>query len=295
MLGGKTMKFRKIFVAAAAAVMTFSAAGCGGGGSVMETAAVEELLTLSQETMATVESMAAEITMEMDMAMGEEAIETTTVANILTKQDPMQMQMDMYVVMEDGSEAQQMMMYAEEAEGKLRTYMYSADTWYAQTMEIGDLGQYDAEASMELYLNNIESFAATAEEDINGTKTTRIEGIIARDAMEEAIQNSGVADSAASLGVTEEQMQEMYADMGDLPIVLWIDAEGYVLKYEMDMTEMMQKIMDTAMGAVGETETEPSVSITKTSISMICSDFNNVEEIVIPAEAKSASFLTTEE
>ena len=295
MLGGKTMKFRKIFVAAAAAVMTFSAAGCGGGGSVMETAAVEELLTLSQETMATVESMAAEITMEMDMAMGEEAIETTTVANILTKQDPMQMQMDMYVVMEDGSEAQQMMMYAEEAEGKLRTYMYSADTWYAQTMEIGDLGQYDAEASMELYLNNIESFTATAEEDINGTKTTRIEGIIARDAMEEAIQNSGVADSAASLGVTEEQMQEMYADMGDLPIVLWIDAEGYVLKYEMDMTEMMQKIMDTAMGAVGETETEPSVSITKTSISMICSDFNNVEEIVIPAEAKSASFLTTEE
>lgn len=289
------MKFRKIFVAAAAAVMTFSAAGCGGGSSVMETAAVEELLTLSQETMATVESMAAEITMEMDMAMGEEAIETTTVANILTKQDPMQMQMDMYVVMEDGSEAQQMMMYAEEAEGKLRTYMYSADTWYAQTMEIGDLGQYDAEASMELYLNNIESFTATAEEDINGTKTTRIEGIIARDAMEEAIQNSGVADSAASLGVTEEQMQEMYADMGDLPIVLWIDAEGYVLKYEMDMTEMMQKIMDTAMGAVGEMETEPSVSITKTSISMICSDFNNVEEIVIPAEAKSAAFLTTEE
>lgn len=289
------MKFRKIFVAAAAAVMTFSAAGCGGGSSVMETAAVEELLTLSQETMATVESMAAEITMEMDMAMGEEAIETTTVANILTKQDPMQMQMDMYVVMEDGSEAQQMMMYAEEAEGKLRTYMYSADTWYAQTMEIGDLGQYDAEASMELYLNNIESFTATAEEDINGTKTTRIEGIIARDAMEEAIQNSGVADSAASLGVTEEQMQKMYADMGDLPIVLWIDAEGYVLKYEMDMTEMMQKIMDTAMGAVGEMETEPSVSITKTSISMICSDFNNVEEIVIPAEAKSAAFLTTEE
>lgn len=289
------MKFRKIFVAAAAAVMTFSAAGCGGGSSVMETAAVEELLTLSQETMATVESMAAEITMEMDMAMGEEAIETTTVANILTKQDPMQMQMDMYVVMEDGSEAQQMMMYAEEAEGKLRTYMYSADTWYAQTMEIGDLGQYDAETSMELYLNNIESFTATAEEDINGTKTTRIEGIIARDAMEEAIQNSGVADSAASLGVTEEQMQKMYADMGDLPIVLWIDAEGYVLKYEMDMTEMMQKIMDTAMGAVGEMETEPSVSITKTSISMICSDFNNVEEIVIPAEAKSAAFLTTEE
>lgn len=288
------MKLRKMFAAAIAAVMTISAAGCGST-PVMETAEVEELLTLSQETMASVESMAAEMTMEMDMSMGDETMETTTVANILTKQNPLLMQMDMSVVMEDGSEAQQMVMYAEEVDGKLQTYVSSADTWYGQTMELGELGQYDAEANMELYLNNIESFTATAEEEINGTKTTKIEGIITGEAMEKAITESGMADSAASMGVTEAQLQEMYADLGDLPITLWIDGEGYVLKYEMDMTEMMQKIMQKAMEAVGGAETELSVKIEKTSISMVCSDFNNVGEIIIPDEAKTAAFLTAEE
>ena len=284
---------KKIFAAAMTAILAISAAGCGSTGQ--DTAEVEALLAKSQETMAAVESMAAEMTMEMDMALGDEVMETTTVANILTKQSPFQMQMDMSVVVEDGSEMEQMQMYAEEVEGKLMTYMYSADTWYAETMELGDLGQYNAEQSMELYLNNMESFKADGEETINGTKTTKIVGVISGDAMEEAIMSSGVADSAASMGVTEEQLQAMYADMGDLPITMWIDAEGYVLKYEMDLTEMMQKIMDAAMGAVGEGETEFSISIKKTSVTMVCKDFNAVGEITIPAEAKSAEVLTTEE
>lgn len=283
---------KKIFVAVMTAILALSAAGCS---STMDTAEVEALLEKSQETMAAIESMAAEMTMEMDMTLGDEVMETTSVANIQTKQNPLQMQMDLSVIMEDGSEMEQMQMYAEEVEGKLMTYMYSADTWYAQTMELGDLGQYNAEQNMELYLNNIQSFKASGEETINGTKTTKIEGVIAGEAMEKAIMDSGAADSAASMGVTEEQLQAMYADMGDLQIAMWIDAEGYVLKYKMDLTEMMQKIVDAAMEAVGETETDYAISIAKASVSMVCSDFNAVGEIMIPAEAKSAEVLNMAE
>lgn len=285
---------KKIFAIAMTAILALSAAGCSSTAG-MDTAEVEALLAKSQETMAAVESMAAEMTMEMDMALDDEVIETTSVANIQTKQDPLQMQMDLSVVMDDGSEMEQMQMYAEEVDGKLMTYMYSADTWYAQTMELGDLGQYNAEQNMELYLNNIQSFKASGEETINGTKTVKIEGVIAGEAMEKAIMDSGAADSAASMGVTEEQLQAMYADMGDLPITMWIDAEGYVLKYEMDLTEMMQKIVNAAMGAVGETETDYAISIAKASVSMVCKDFNAVGEITIPAEAKSAEVLNMAE
>ena len=124
---------KKILAAAMTAILALSAAGCGSTAG-MDTAEVEALLAKSQETMAAVESMAAEMTMEMDMALDDEVIETTSVANIQTKQDPLQMQMDLSVVMDDGSEMEQMQMYAEEVDGKLMTYMYSADTWYAQTM-----------------------------------------------------------------------------------------------------------------------------------------------------------------
>lgn len=104
------MKSKKLLAAALAAVLTL--AGCGT--TVLSAEETKELLTLSQKTMATVESMAAEMTMEMDMSMGEETAETTTVAKILTQQNPLRMQMNLSATLEDGTEAQNMQMYAEE-------------------------------------------------------------------------------------------------------------------------------------------------------------------------------------
>ena len=101
--------------------------------------------------------------------------------------------------------------------------------------------------------------------------------------MEEALAASGMESSAASMGMTEEQLKAMYGDLGDLPISLWIDEAGYVRKYEMDMTEMMQKIMDSSMEAMGMTEADIAIDIAKTSITMVCGQFDQVGEIEIPA------------
>lgn len=148
------MKLKKLLAAALAAALTL--AGCGT--TVLSAEETKELLALSQKTMATVESMAAEMTMEMDMSMGEETAETTTVAKILTQQNPLRMQMNLSATLEDGTEAQNMQMYAEEEDGKLRTYVLAADTWYSQTMELGSLAQYNAEENVTLYLSNLADF-----------------------------------------------------------------------------------------------------------------------------------------
>ena len=71
-----------------------------------------------------------------------------------------------------------------------------------------------------------------------------------------------------------------------------IDADGYVLKYEMNLTEVMQKIMDKAMEAADSTDASSAVKVEKTSISMVCSQFNAVKEITIPEEAKSAESIS---
>ena len=275
------MKLRKLLAAVAA--MTIAVSGCGG--SQMDTAEIEALLAQAKETMASVESMAAEMTMEMDMGMNGEVLETTTVANIRTQQNPLKMQMDMSMLMSDGTEIDQMQMYAVEQDGHLHTYMSSMDTWYAETLELGQLDQYNAEENMDLYLDNITSMKAEGEEDINGAKAMKISGIITGDAMEEAIAGSGLTASAESMGITEEMLAAVYQELKDLPVSLWIDAEGYVVKYELDMTEMMQKIMDASMEAMGASESDISMDIEKMMISMICSEFNAVEEIIIPADA----------
>lgn len=275
------MKFRKILAAAAAMAIAL----CGCGNSQQDTAEIEALLSQAKETMAAVESMAAEMTMEMDMGMEGETLESTTVANILSQQDPLKMKMDMYMVMSDGTQIDQMQMYAVEQDGHLYTYMSTADAWYAETLELGELDQYNADENLDLYLDNITSFRSEGKEGINGTKATKISGVITGDAMEEAIAGSGLTTSAESMGISEDMLEDIYSELGDLPVSLWIDAEGYVLKYELDMTEMMQKVMNESMKAMGMAEEDIAVRIEKTSITMVCSDFNNVEEIIIPEEA----------
>ena len=270
------------FLAAAVAMMIL-ASGCGG--SKVDTAAAEKLLSQAKETMVTVESMAAEMTMEMDMSMGGEMIETTTLAKIRSQQDPLKMAMEMSMVMSDGTEVDQMQMYAVEADGHLRTYMSTADVWYAETLEMGELNQYNAEENMDLYLDHITNISSMKQEVVNGVQTTKISGVITGDAMEQAIADSGLTASAASMGLSEEMLASLYEELNDLSISLWIDAEGYVLKYEMDMTEMMQKIMDESMKALGASEEDMLMDIEKTTISMVCSQFNAVDEIVIPEEA----------
>ena len=277
------MKIRKILAAAAA--MTIFVSGCGG--SQVDTAEVDTLLAQAKNTMETVESMAAEMTMEMDMGMNGETIETTTLASIRSQQNPLTMAMEMSMVMSDGTEVDQMQMYAVEEDGHLRTYMSTADVWYAETLELGELSQYNAEENMDLYLDHITDITSSKQEEVNGTKTTKITGVITGDAMKEAIAGSGLTASAQSMGISEEMMADLYDELGDLPISLWIDAEGYVLKYEMDMTEMMQKIMNESMKAMGASEEDLLVKIEKTGITMVCSQFNAVEEIVIPEAALS--------
>ncbi|MBQ5708529.1 MAG: hypothetical protein IIV62_01035 [Anaerotignum sp.] len=58
-----------------------------------------------------------------------------------------------------------------------------------------------------------------------------------------------------------------------------------MLKYELNMTEMMQKIMDESLKAMGAQDAGLQMKIEKTSIAMVCSDFNAVGEIIIPEAA----------
>ena len=270
------MKIRKMLAVVASVAVLLT--GCGG----VDTAAVEALLSQAQETMATVDSMAAEMTMEMDMGMNGEIMETTTVASIRSQQNPMKMAMEMSMLMQDGTKVDQMEMYAAEEDGHLHTYMHMADAWYAETLELGELNQYNAEENTALYLDNITEVKSAEKEEVNGTETTKISGVIKGDAMEKALADSGMTASAESMGITAEMLEEIYAELADLPVSLWIDAEGYVLKYELDMTEMMQKVMDASMEALGAAAT--GMDIEKTMITMVCSDFNAVE-VEIPAEA----------
>ena len=80
----------------------------------------------------------------------------------------------------------------------------------------------------------------------------------------------------------------MLDGIGELPINLWIDeATLYPVKYEMDMTEVMNTLMTNMVASMGEQAEGLTMSIPKMVISMTCKNFNAATDFEIPEEAKA--------
>ncbi len=281
------MKLRKrVFAGILAGAMALMMAGCGG--TTTDTSAdggVEALLQKADETMAGVTSMSSHMDMVMDMTLDEEVYSTSTSATIEGFYDPVKMKMDMSMSI-NGEELQSYAMYVAQDGDTVTSYMNMAGAWYAQPVDISSLSQYNAQENMSIYLENLETFSEAGTEEINGQSATIIEGVLTGDSMKEAIASSGIDSMSTELGMTEEEMDSLFASMGDMPVKLWITEDGYVVKYELDMTAVMAGLMGS-MSA----EESGGMEFTKTLITMTCDNFNAVEDFEIPAEALAAQSL----
>lgn len=280
-------KWKKPAALLLALVMVFTLAACGGGDGGGST---DDVMKTAQEALSKVESMSYEMNMTMNMSAGGQSIESETVGKIQYISDPLTMSMNMNMDMGVQGSAE-IQMYAEQSGDEVVMYMTPDGTnWGKQTLlDAEQLEQYNAQDSMNLYLGSINSFKEAGTEQVNGKDAVKYEGTISNDELSEVMETAGTADSLTQLGITEDQISEMYADLGDLPVQVWIESEsGLPVKYEMDMTDMMQKLMDKVVETMGEDAAGMTITIDKVFVSMVLSDFDAVGEIVIPEEAKNA-------
>ncbi len=276
------MKFRKRILATAMTVaMAVAMAGCGGGnGGDTKGADVETLLKTASEKMATVKSYSADMTMNFDMEMGEEKASTEINAKMDAMSDPLKLKMDMSTKV-NGQEMQAFQMYAIQEGETATSYVNVGGQWANQPISIDDLAQYNADANMDLYLNNLSNFSATGSETINGKETTVVEGVLTGDAMKEALQTSGLESATAGMGMSVDEVASMM--QGDMPVKMWITEDGYVMQYDLDMTALMQGLMD-GMSQGQDT----GVKVSNVTIKMTCDNYDNVT-VELPAEAKPAA------
>lgn len=235
-----------------------------------------------------VKSMDATMVMEMDMSVMGQSMETETTMNMSCFNDPMKLKADMTMDMGQlGS--MDMSMYAAMDGDNYTVYLYDGTAWTAQTVDMSYLQQYDAQESMNLYLESAEDYTQEGTEEINGSTANKFTGVIRGDALEEVLANSGATSSLeGSTGGMD--LSDLYSDLGDLPVTVWVDQEsGYPVRYAMDMTAMMQGIMEKALAASdSETDTSGMVTIDKVTMVMDCFNFDNVADFEIPAEALAA-------
>lgn len=293
-------QLKKFLVVCLSITLVFALTACGGGGESggeEEAAATPaEVIEQAMTNLEGVESYNLVMDMDMGMSMDGESIMTETVAEGSYIADPMKMSLNMHMDMGELYGAADMLMYMDYDGTNATTYM-SADggtSWMKQTVEgVGDFEQYDAEASLGLYVDNADSFAEAGTETINGSEATRYDGLIGEDALKEVLDTSGMDEQLAGLNLSPEDMASFFEGIGDIPISIWVDkAELIPVKYEMDMTQMMQIMMDNMMSAMGEEAAGVALTVDVMAISMEMSDYNSVENFEIPEAAKNAAEMT---
>ena len=84
------------------------------------------------------------------------------------------------------------------------------------------------------------------------------------------------------------QLETNWGDIGELTEYVWIDkASLYPVKYEVDMTRIMDALVSSMIASLGEQAEGLEMSVSKMKVSMTCSNFNNAADFTIPEEAKA--------
>ena len=292
-----------------AATMSFSVSACGSadsadtgkqtaednGDSSKENTDVD-VFAAAQEKMKSekISSLTGKMVMDMEMTISADGeTQTMKAANTMDMTcfyDPTRFKMDMTV---DAGESgtSNMTMYADTAEdGTCTLYISDGTNWQAQEVELTQIEQYDAASNMTGYMQDSYEFQDAGTEQIYGKNARKYTGTLKGDDLKETVMSTGALDSLNSLGMDTTQVESMFNDLGDLPINLWIDETDLVpVKYEMDMSNLLNSLMKGIMESAGEDAEGVSLEYTKAKIEMTCSDFNAVSEFSIPEEAKAAA------
>ena len=91
-------RMKQVMALAMILLLTFGLTACGDGAAANDPAAV---VKAAQEKLAAVKSVSYEMTMAMNMSMGDEVLETTTTTTIDSFTDPMKLKADITTDMGD--------------------------------------------------------------------------------------------------------------------------------------------------------------------------------------------------
>lgn len=294
-------KTKRALAVLSALTLTLSLTACGGGqqstgDSGTDAMTPAERVAAAEEKMSALTSLSIDMTQDIGMsfAMADQSQEL----NMSTKmqmdviQEPLKAKGTMQIDMgEELGGVQDVELYIMSEDDAANLYMQMGGQWIKQSVTEAELGQYDAAESLELYLDSAADFAEAGTEQVGGADATKFTGVIKGDKLYDVIEESGVLSSLGQTGtdVSEDELKAMLSKLGDLPMSVWINADGYPVQYEMDMSQMIDSILQKALEMEGAADQGMTMTVSKAAMSLTCSNFNAVEDFELPAEAQNAT------
>ena len=295
-------KTKRALAALSALTLTLSLTACGGGGQQSTGDSGTDAMTPAERVAAAEEKMNAltslSIDMTQDIGMSFAMADQSQELNMSTKmqmdviQEPLKAKGTMQIDMgEELGGVQDVELYIMSEDDTANVYMQMGGQWIKQSVTEAELGQYDAADSLELYLDSAADFAEAGTEQIGGADATKFTGVIKGDKLYDVIEESGVLGSLGQTGtdVSEDELKAMLSELGDLPMSVWINADGYPVQYEMDMSQMIDSILQKALEMEGAADQGMTMTVSKAAMSLTCSNFNAVDDFELPAEAQNAT------
>jgi len=178
-------------------------------------------------------------------------------------------------------QTQEVLLYSEEIDGVQWTYTSTngGRTWSRQKAEQdGGSMLSDPEYMTEQWIENAKDFERTGEETVNGCAATVYSGTLA---------GKFVKDAVSMTGTTADD--DVIKDLDDLPFTIWIDNDsGRIVRMRIDLQNMMQKLMEASMKDSLSQMGDAEVTVGIETAEVVCdiSQFDAIEEIVIPDEAR---------
>lgn len=253
-------------------------------------------LEAAQKNLEKVSSM--EAIMEMEMGIDMEAygvtqsMELNTTMNMTAFYDPailmktdITMDINMGVL---GQYSQDVNIYMEtEEDGSYMVYTFDGASWTAEEVPAEDVIQYDASGDMAASLSSSYNYQAQGIEELDGANAYKYSGRITGEDMREVLRSTGMLNQLEQMGFDADDLELITDNLGDIPVDLWIDESTlYPVKYEMDMTAVLDALMTAMMESFGGLEEGVSISVPKAAVSMTCYHYNAAAAFEIPAEAK---------
>lgn len=281
---------KKIFAMTLVLALCLCLCACGGNQPDFSTR-----MQTSQEAMAELKSFRMETTLDMSMEMSvmgqSQAMDMNIAYTMDVNKESGVTRMEMTVTAMGSS--QKMLSYIETANGESTVYLSTDNgrTWQKQTADANTVSTDPAQA-LELFNKNAKNFKRSGSETINGSKVTIYKGELDENYVGELMKMTGLGDSlGSSLGV--DGGDELFKDLGKIPMTVAIDDNtGMLVRYTMDMTKVMQKLMENVfsslMASYGMGNIEIKINISKAEGVAVFSQFNEVGEITIPDAAKAA-------
>ena len=251
-----------------------------------------DALTAAMENMSSVTNMEGQMVMEMDIEIAADG-QSQSIASVITMDmtvfdDPMKLKVEANADMGEEGSVQQTIYGEVTEDGTATIYIYDGEEWYSQVVGVADMMQYDAGSSMISLIDNESMYKLDGMEKVNGASAFKYACVTSGEEAKQQILSTGALDSFASLGFDLNQLETNWGDIGELTEYVWIDkASLYPVKYEVDMTRIMDALVSSMIASLGEQAEGLEMSVSKMKVSMTCSNFNNAADFTIPEEAKA--------